>query len=69
MSRDHDLIAHLERNPDAVPAYARALEQTISDLMDATFHSQDADERSRLATLEMRGRLVLERWRVRCGKN
>ena len=37
-------------------------ESLIAELMDATFEATDETEKARLAALEMRGRLVLERW-------
>jgi len=36
-----NLIVELERSPDRVPIYAKALETAITDLMDETFARAD----------------------------
>ena len=57
------LVAELERDPEQVPAYHGNLESALKWLMDATFKSTDPKEKTYLASIEMRARLVLERWR------
>lgn len=57
------LVRELERSPSRVPAYYGDLEKAILWLMDATFESEDKDERVLMAATEMRARLVLERWK------
>ena len=62
------LVRELERTPSHVPAYYGELERAILWLMDATFESQDTHEKVLMATTEMRGRLLLERWKAE-GRN
>jgi hypothetical protein len=57
------LIAELENDPQQLPAFYGELESAILWLMDTTFKSKDAAEKSRLAATEMRARLVLERFK------
>ena len=57
------LVRELERQPSRVPAYYGDLEKAILWLMDATFASEDKHERVLMAATEMRGRLLLERWK------
>ena len=57
------LVRTLEDDPSRVPAYFAALEEAIRWLMDATFASNDPDEKAGLAFTEMRARLVWERYR------
>ena len=57
------LVRTLEDDPSRVPAYFAALEDSIRWLMDATFTSNDPNEKARLAFTEMRARLVWERYR------
>ena len=58
------LVAELERDPERVPAFYGELESSIACLMQLTFESNDPMEKARLAVVEMRARLVLERWRM-----
>jgi len=53
----------------AIQLYAKRLETTIAGLMDATYESADPDEKQRLAALELRCRLILDRWRKGQGVN
>ena len=62
-SRCHDLVTELEFDPDLVPAYYGELESSIDWLMQRTFDSKDSAEKTRLVMVEMRARLVLERWK------
>ncbi len=62
-SRCQALVAELEIDPDLVPAYYGELATSIAWLMQRTFDSKDSAEKARLATVEMRARLVLERWK------
>ena len=57
------MVAELERDPERVPAYYRELESAIRWLMDTTYPEHDADKRTRMAAVEMRARLVLERFK------
>ena len=56
------LVGDLEADPSRVPAYYGELEAAILWLMDTTFESMDPAEKARLATTEMRARLVLKRF-------
>ena len=56
-------VAELERDPERVPAFYSELELAIQLLMNTTFESNDPKEKIRLASVEMRARLVLGRWR------
>ena len=62
-SRCQALVAELERDPERVPAYHRELELAIQRLMDTTFENAEPKEKIRLASIEMRARFVLDRWR------
>ncbi len=62
-SRCQFLVVELEADPDRVPAYYSELELAIRWLMDTTFESTDPKEKTQLASIEMRARLVLDRWR------
>ena len=55
------LIRELEAHPDRVPAYYSDLEAAIAWLMDTTFEATDPKHKARVAGVEMRARLVLER--------
>ena len=57
------MIAELERDPERVPAYYGELESAIRWLMDTTYLVPDADKKTPMAAVEMRARLVLERFR------
>ena len=57
------LASGLEDGPDRLPAFYAEVEQAIRWLMDETFVSKDNDEKVRLASTEMRLRLVLDRFR------
>ena len=57
------LVAELEHDPERVPAYYGELESAIRWLMDTTYLEPDAAKRTRMAAVEMRARLVLERFR------
>lgn len=63
------LVTHPDANPHAVQPYAKHLETTVAGLMDATFKSADPDETWRLAAMELRCRLILDRWRKGLGVN
>ena len=59
-------ILHVEHNDRALETvYRPAIEGIIAELQDATFEATDTDIRVQLAALELRARLVLERWEVR----
>lgn len=62
-SRCRILVAELEADPDCVPAFYSELESAIRALMDTTFESNDPKEKTLLASIEMRARLVLDWWR------
>ena len=62
-SRCQILVAELERDPESVPAFYSELESAIQWLMDTTFASTDPKEKTRLASVGIRARLVLDRWR------
>lgn len=62
-SRCQALVAGLEIDPNLVPAYYGEHEASIAWLMQRTFDSKDSAEKTRLAAVEMRARLVLERWK------
>ena len=57
------LVADLERDPQRLPAYHGELEAAVTWLMDRTFESTDPAEKTWLASLELRARGVLERFR------
>ena len=57
------LIRELEERPGRVPVYHSDLEEAIAWLMDATFEATDPKHKARMAGVEMRPRLVLERFR------
>ena len=63
LARCQALIDMLEADPAKVPAYLVYLESAILWLKDTTFESEDPDEKARLAATEIRGRLVLEKFR------
>ncbi len=63
LTRCQALIRMLEADPAKVPAYLVYLESAIRWLKDTTFESEDPDEKATLAATEVRGRLVLERYR------
>ena len=63
LSRCQALVAELERDPERVPAYYGELESAIRWLMDTTYLDPDADKRTRMAAVEMRAPLVLERFK------
>ena len=57
------LVRTLEADPSRIPAFFTDLEAAMRWLMDTTFESEDAVEKTRLAVTEMRARLVPERYR------
>ncbi len=63
LSRCQALVAELERDPERVPVSYGELESVIRWLMDTTYLESDADNRTRMAAVEMRARLVLERFK------
>ena len=62
------LVLELEKQPGRVPIYYSDLEAAIAWLMDTTFGATDPKHKARLAGVEMRPRLVLERFRKQ-GRN
>jgi len=58
----HRLVGDLERTDGAESVYRSTLEALVADLMERTFKSTDQAEKARLATPEMRTRLILRRW-------
>ncbi len=59
------LVRELERYPSRAQAYYGDLEAAIAWLMDATFEATDPNEKAPLAAVELRARLLLERFRKR----
>ena len=56
------LLTRLEHYPGPESTYRPTLERMIADLMEQTYRSTDASQKITLATLEMRARLIRERW-------
>ena len=56
------LITRLERYPAPESTYRATIETLIADLMDQTYGSTNPAEKVTLASLEMRARLIRERW-------
>ena len=63
LARCRKLASDLEDGPDRLRAFYSEVEEAIRWLMDETFASKDNDEKVRLASTEMRLRLVLDRFR------
>ena len=57
------LVSDLEADPQRLPAFFCEVEQSIEWLMDATFESKNKGEKQRLAAVELRLRLVLDRFK------
>ena len=56
-------VSNLEQNLGPESAHRRSLEGLIAELMEETFRSNDPSEKALLASVEMRARLILERWK------
>ena len=59
------LVVGLERDLGAESVYRCTLLSFIADLQERTYRSTDDGEKVRLATLELRARLILNRWKKR----
>ena len=57
------IVRELEARPRRLPAFYSELESAVEWLMDRTFEATDAEGKVRLAAVEMRTRLVLERFK------
>ena len=56
-------VSGLEADLRPESLYRQTLEGIIAELVDATFESTDPNEKALLATVEMRARLILDRWK------
>ena len=57
------LVSDLEADPQRLPAFYCEVEQAIEWLMTATFESKNKGEKQRLSAVELRLRLVLDRFK------
>ncbi len=66
---DHEeqkyLVNLLEASPHLVPAHVESLRAMIAELMDQIYESPDAENKTQLAVIEYRARLILNRWKLR----
>ena len=61
----HQFVASLERDLGPESIYKSSVVNLIADLQEETYRSTDEREKVRLASLELRARLILDRWRKR----
>ena len=62
---DMAIVLDLERDLGPESVHRPVVEKLVADLQERTYRSTDEAEKVRLASLESRARLILDRWRKR----